>query len=395
MTCEAPGATGPSGSDLTQGVRQALSRWPPGCDHAPGTCDNDGGRHERESRDGSAGHGGPWRPQPTHAGAGSPDVITSSRIDWALFLLLGLLWGSSYLFIKVGVEAGFAPLSLVAIRVVIGFALLAVVGVASQVRLPREPSTWAHLAVIGVLSVALPFLLITWAEQSVASSLAAVVNGAIPLVVIVLAAATLPDERLTAPRIAGLLVGFLGLVILVGFDPGTLATSGGLPVVALIASTVSYAAGGVWARRFLGGVRPIMLAIGELGFAVLYVTPWAIALEGSAGLPRTLDGWLAVIWLGALGSGLAFLIFFRLLTRWDATRTSLVAYLIPVFGIALGALVLRERVETGLLMGTALIVGGIALVNLRRASTATRASLDDGPDPALATGSTQAEIAQG
>jgi len=293
-------------------------------------------------------------------------TTTSSRLDWALFLLLGLFWGSSYLFIKIGVDAGLAPLTLVAIRIAIGFSLLAVIGLVSGVRLPRERSTWAHIAVIGVLSVALPFFLITWAEQSVDSTLAAVLNGAIPLVVIVLAAAVLPDERLTAPRIAGLLVGFVGLIVLVGFDPATLGTSGGLPVAALIASTVSYAAGGVWARRFLGGVRPIVLAIGELGFALLYVAPMAIAFEGVSGLPTTLDGWFAVLWLGMLGSGLAFLIFFRLLARWDATRTSLVAYLIPVFGIALGALVLGERVDAGLLVGTALIVGGIALVNLRR-----------------------------
>jgi drug/metabolite transporter (DMT)-like permease len=293
-------------------------------------------------------------------------MTSASRVDWVLFLLLGFFWGSSYLFIKIGVDAGLEPLTLVSIRVAIGLALLGVIGAVSRVRMPRDPHTWAHLAVIGVLSVALPFLLITWAEQEVDSTLASVINGAIPLVVIVLAAAVLPDERLTGPRVAGLLVGFLGLVILVGFDPATLATSGGLPVAALIGSTVSYAAGGVYARRFLGGIRPIVLALGELAFALLYVAPLALVVEGTNGLPRTADGWLAVLWLGLLGSGLAFLIFFRLLGRWDATRTSLVAYLIPVFGLALGALVLGERVDAGLLGGTALIVAGIALVNLRR-----------------------------
>lgn len=305
---------------------------------------------------------------------------TSSRIDWALFLLLGLFWGSSYLFIKIGVEAGLEPFTLVTLRVAIGFALLAVVAGVARVRLPREPGTWVHLAVIGVLSVALPFVLITWAEQSVDSTLAAVLNGAIPLVVIVLAAMVLPDERLTGPRVMGLLVGFVGLVILVGFDPATLATSGGLPVVALIGSTVSYAAGGVWARRFLGGVRPLVLAIGEVGFALLYVAPLALLFEGTDGLPRDATGWFAVLWLGCLGSALAFVIFFRLLTRWDATRTSLVAYLIPVFGLALGAMVLGERVDAGLLVGTALIVGGIALVNLRRRGASGPAT-DAPPDP--------------
>jgi drug/metabolite transporter (DMT)-like permease len=309
----------------------------------------------------------------------------SARLDWILFLLLGFFWGSSYLFIKIGVDAGLEPFTLVSIRVAIGFTLLAVIGVMSRVRMPRDPRTWGHLAVIGVLSVALPFLLITWAEQEVDSTHASVINGAIPLVVIVLAAAVLPDERLTGPRVAGLLVGFLGLIILVGFDPATLATSGGVPVAALVASTVSYAAGGVYARKFLGGVRPLVLALGELGFALLYVAPLALLFEGTAGLPHTADGWFAVIWLGLLGSGLAFLIFFRLLTRWDATRTSLVAYLIPVFGLTLGAAVLNERVDAGLLLGTALIVGGIALVNLRRrgASSTEVAPAPEPPPPSM------------
>jgi drug/metabolite transporter (DMT)-like permease len=314
----------------------------------------------------------------------------AARADWILFLLLGFFWGSSYLFIKIGVDAGLEPFTLVAIRVAIGLTLLGVIGAMSRVRLPREPRTLAHLAVIGVLSVALPFLLITWAEQEVDSTLASVINGAIPLVVIVLAAVLLPDERLTGPRVAGLLVGFVGLVILVGFDPSTLATSGGLPIAALIGSTVSYAAGGVYARRFLGGVRPIVLALGELGFALLYVAPLALVFEGAGGLPQTADGWFAVLWLGLLGSGFAFLIFFRLLTRWDATRTSLVAYLIPVFGLALGAAVLGERVDAGLLAGTALIVGGIALVNLRRPRSVTadtgRAATTASPRPGPAEG---------
>jgi drug/metabolite transporter (DMT)-like permease len=321
-------------------------------------------------------------------------LTAASRLDWVLFLLLGFFWGSSYLFIKIGVEAGIQPFTLVTARVAIGLTLLGIIGAVSRVRMPRDPRTWAHLAVIGVLSVALPFLLITWAEQEVDSTLASVINGAIPLVVIVLAAAWLPDERLTGPRIAGLLVGFVGLIILVGFDPATLATSGGLPVAALLASTLSYAAGGVWARRFLGGIRPIVLALGELGFALLYVAPLALLVEGADGMPRTAEGWLALLWLGLLGSGFAFLIFFRLLGRWDATRTSLVAYLIPVFGLLLGAGVLGERVDAGLLVGTALIVGGIALVNLRRRGSVAEPAASK-PGPGAATVPARPDPAQG
>ncbi|MBX3032142.1 MAG: DMT family transporter [Chloroflexi bacterium] len=290
----------------------------------------------------------------------------TSRIDWLLFLTLGFLWGSSYLFIKIGVEAGLPPFTLVTLRLLFGFLLLAVVAATMRLALPRAGRTYLHLVAIGVLSVALPFVLITWAEQSVDSTLAAVLNGAIPLFVIVIAAAVLPDEPMTPPRVAGLAVGFVGIIILVGFDPAVLTSTGIVPVAALMGSTISYAAGGVYARRFLPGERPMVLALGEVTAALLMVAPLALLFDGPAHFLPTGDALFAVVWLGLFGSGLAFLIFFRLLGRWDATRTSLVAYVIPVVGLALGALVLREHVDARMLLGTALIVGGIALVNLRR-----------------------------
>ncbi len=289
----------------------------------------------------------------------------SSRLDWALFGLLGFCWGSSYLFIKIGVDAGLAPLSLVSLRLAIGFLLLAAVAVARRESLPRRGPTYGHLVVVAVLSVALPFSLITWAEQSVDSTLAAVINGAIPLFVIVIAAAVLPDEPITLPRVAGLAVGFIGVAILVGFDPGVLAGTSIVPVVALVGSTVSYASGGVYARRFLSDLRPSVLALGEIGFALVIVGLAATVVDGGIGLPRSAAGWLAVTWLGLLGSGLAFLLFFRLLGRWGATRASMVAYLIPVFGLLLGAAVLGEPIDARLVAGTGLVIAGIAVVNLR------------------------------
>jgi drug/metabolite transporter (DMT)-like permease len=290
----------------------------------------------------------------------------SSRVDWVLFVLLGFFWGSSYLFIKIGVEAGLQPFTLVALRLLVGFLLLASVVAVARERLPRELGTYAHLVVIAVLSVVLPFSLISWAEQSVDSTLAAVINGAIPLFVIVIAAATLPDEPYTVPRVAGLLIGFVGVAILVGFDPGVIAGTSLLPALALLGSSVSYAAGGVYARRFLQGLRPMITALFEIGFALVIASVLAWTLDGPIGVPARADALFAVIWLGLFGSGLAFLTFFRLLGRWGATRSSMVAYLIPVFGLVLGAAVLSEPIDARLVLGTALVIGGIALVNARR-----------------------------
>ncbi len=294
--------------------------------------------------------------------------MTTSRLDWLLFILLGFFWGSSYLFIKIGVEAGLQPFTLVALRLAFGFLLLAAVVLVARERLPRGLTTYGHLVVIAALSVTLPFSLISWAEQDVDSTLAAVITGAVPLFVIVIAAATLPDEPFTAPRVSGLLIGFVGVAILVGFDPGVVSGTGLVPVLALMGSSVSYAAGGVYARRFLQGLRPMVTALFEVGFALVMATVLAVSFDGAIAFPARLDAFVAVVWLGVFGSGLAFLVFFRLLGSWGATRTSLVAYLIPVFGLVLGAVVLREAVDARLVIGTALVIAGIALVNVRRRS---------------------------
>ncbi|MGH2428978.1 MAG: DMT family transporter [Candidatus Limnocylindria bacterium] len=289
----------------------------------------------------------------------------SSRVDWLLFVLLGFLWGSSFLFIKIGVDAGLPPFTLVMLRLLFGSAMLALVVAAAREPLPRSARTYGHLVVMSILSVALPFSLITWAEQSVDSTMAAVLNAAVPLFVIVIAAFFLRDEPISPNRLVGLVVGFVGVAILVGFDAGALAGGDLGPELALIGATISYAAGGVYARRTMHGLRPMIPALFQVGFAFIIVTVLAFAFERPLGLTLRPEALFAVVWLGLLGSGAAYLVFFRLLGRWGATRTSLVAYLLPIYGIALGAVVLSERVDARLLIGTALIIGGIALVNSR------------------------------
>jgi drug/metabolite transporter (DMT)-like permease len=219
--------------------------------------------------------------------------------------------------------------------------------------------------VVGLLGIVIPFSLITWGEQTIDSALAAVLNGTVPLFAIVLAALVLADEPITLNRLTGLAIGFAGVVVLTA--PGLQDGFGGsLPgQLALIGASISYAAAGVYARRTVRDVPPLTSAFLEVTFAfvvtlvlaILFCSPWATGL-----------GWEAigsVVWLGLIGSGLAFLAFFFLLNRWGATRTALVAYLLPVVGIVLGAVVLREAITLPMLAGTALIIGGIALANSR------------------------------
>ena len=288
-----------------------------------------------------------------------------SRFDWLVFLALGFFWGSSYLFIKIGVDHGLQPFTLIMFRLLIGFILLAtVVGVARET-LPRDPRIYGHLFVMGVINIAIPFSLITYAEQTVDSSLAAVINGAVPLFVIVIAALFLKGETVTVNRVAGLAIGFIGVAILVGLDITDLGSANAIGELALIGATISYAVGNVYAKAHVHGLRPMIPAVFQVFFGLLVTGALAFATEAPLSVPWVPESLFAVVWLGLLGSGLAYLGYFRILQHWGATRTSMVAYLLPVFGIVLGGLVLSEPITPSTLIGTVLVIGGIALVNSR------------------------------
>src|SRR5215207_3807944 len=157
-----------------------------------------------------------------------------SRLDWLIFIALGFFWGSSYLFIKIGVDHGLQPFTLIMFRLAIGLVLLASVVAIAREPLPREPRMYGHLFVMGVINIAIPFSLITYAEQAVDSSVAAVINGAVPLFVIVIAALFLKGETVTVNRVVGLVVGFVGVAILVGLDVVDLGSANAMGELALI-----------------------------------------------------------------------------------------------------------------------------------------------------------------
>jgi drug/metabolite transporter (DMT)-like permease len=310
--------------------------------------------------------------QPAPSAESSPTATRASprtaQIDYLLFALLGFFWGSSYLFIKIGVEDGLTPFTLIMLRLLIGFALLSVVVAAARESLPPFGRIYGHLFVMGAINIAIPFSLITWAEQSVDSSVAAILNAAVPLFVMIIAAIFLRDERLTPNRVLGLVVGFIGVALLVGFNPADLASGNMAGEIALIGSTISYAFGAVYAKRNIHGLRPMIPAIFQVFFALVITTVLAFVFEHPLGTTFTTESLFAIVWLGLLGSGLAYLVFFRLLRDWGATRTSMVAYLLPLYGIVLGAVVLNEPVDGRLVLGTALIISGVALVNARLGS---------------------------
>lgn len=290
-------------------------------------------------------------------------MTRASRSTWIFFVALAGMWGSSYLFIKIGVET-ITPLTLVTGRLFFGLLLLVAAVAIARERLPRERRMYRHLVVMSILNVVIPFFLITWAEQTTSSALAAILNATVPLFTIVFAASFLHDEPITVNRVVGLAIGFVGVVVIVSqrlvLDDGDITGE-----IALIGSSISYGIGNVYNRRNVRGLRPMIPALFQVGFAFAIVAVLALIFEKPLETEITRDGLFAMVWLGVLGSGFAYLAYFRILGEWGATRTSMVAYLLPIVGITLGVVVLGETVDARVLAGTALVIGGVALVNSR------------------------------
>ena len=287
--------------------------------------------------------------------------MTTARANWLVFFGLGFIWGSSYLFIKLAVD-DFGTFTLVSLRLLVGATLLWIVVRVAKQPLPRERRIYGHLLVMAIINITIPFLLITWAEASVESSLAAILTSPVPLFAIVLSAIFLTDEPIRVNGLVGLLVGFVGVIIVT--SPGLTGDKSSLTgELALLGAAFSYAAGAVYSRRNVRGLPPMIPAVFQVTFAAIIVTTLAVVFEHPWTATPDAQAVFSILWLGMLGSGVAYLLVFRLFSHWGATRTTLVAYLLPVVGITLGYLVLDEPIDGRLILGTALIIAGVFLVN--------------------------------
>ena len=293
--------------------------------------------------------------------------------EWGAFAILGLVWGSSFLWIKVAVEE-IGPFTLVAFRLLFGLiGLLAVVWQKKQ-SFPRDRKILLAYLFMGAFNTAIPFTLISWGETLIDSGLASILNGTVPLFTIVIAHFWLHDEKITLPRIAGLIVGFIGVVVLVSRDLRPEGLQGNVwGQLAVIGGALCYAVAITFSRRHLRGQPPLVQStmILLIADALMWIaTPVA---EGGVALPRLPLTWFAIAWLGLLGSCLAYLLFFYLINAWGPTRASLVTYVFPVIGLILGILFLGEAADWRLIAGSLLIVGGIVVVNLKLGPRPARA----------------------
>ncbi|CAN5584206.1 DMT family transporter [soil metagenome] len=303
------------------------------------------------------------------------------------FALLSAIWGSSYLLIRIGLDEGVPPYTLVSLRALTGVLFLAVVVRAAGGRLPRTAEAWKRFSVLGLTQIAIPFVLIAWGQQHIASGMAGVRSALTPFFAVLVASLVLHDEPVTLARLVGILVGFGGVVMLA--LPGLARVAGGadeaLAVVgmaAVVVASLSYAVAAVYTRHRVQGralIRgadgvpraptSIEIAFGQLLVGSVVATSLAVLFErpdgGLIALPSSGVAWIALLYLGILGTGVAYVLFFRVISAWGATRATLVTYVLPVVAIALGFVVLGERLLPLELAGAALIIAGVVLVNAR------------------------------
>lgn len=286
--------------------------------------------------------------------------------DWAILLVLSVLWGGAFFFISVALR-GFQPLTLITLRVGLGAALLWLVLRVRGEGMPRGLAAWRALLWLALLNNVIPFALFFWAMLHISGGLASIVNATTPIWGVIVAHFFTADEKATPNKVAGVVLGFLGVVVMIGADAWGGASGQVLPQLACIAGTLCYALAGVYARRFGAlGVTPLAISAGSLAMAAVAMLPFALWLEAPwrAAMPD-MASLTALGGLVILSTALAYVLFFRLIEGAGATNAMLVTFLIPVTAILLGSLVLGERLGPQDLWGTALIALGLVAVDGR------------------------------
>jgi drug/metabolite transporter (DMT)-like permease len=288
---------------------------------------------------------------------------------WALFGLVALIWGSSYLLIRVGVEEMSAS-QVVFIRCIIAAIGLNAVLLLRGKRYPTNLTIWRNMAIIGVVNASLPYLLLSLGEQDVPSNVASVLQATTALFTMIIAHFTIVDERITWGKAIGIVLGFAGIVVLASRSQGE-GEGSIIGALCIIGASLSYASGAVFSRKATRGkVEPIATAAMSFIFSAISSLIYMLlepALGGRAAVPLAdlsqnvlISGFL----LGFLNTFVAYLFFYYIIQELGAARATMITYVTPVVGLFLGWLVLGEAIDAMLIVGAILIFAGIAMANI-------------------------------
>jgi drug/metabolite transporter (DMT)-like permease len=292
---------------------------------------------------------------------------------WAAFWLLGLIWGSSFLLIRVGVEE-VSPFEVVFIRTAIAAIGLNAILLLRGKHVPLNPRQFLPFIVIGVGNTVIPFTLISWGETQVESGLASVLNATAALFTLVIAHLTFQDERITAQKVIGLLVGFFGVVVLTSrsWVDGQVVLGNLAGQLAIVLASFFYAYFGVYSRKVMKDrYEPMQVAAGSMIVAcvvsgiLMMIAPYFNGQPPKPLSELSADARNALLLLGLVNTFIAYILYYWIIRELGAARASMVTYVTPAIAILLGTLILDETLDWRLLLGAALILSGIAVVNLK------------------------------
>lgn len=284
--------------------------------------------------------------------------------QWAMLVTLAVLWGGSFFFAEYAL-VDIPPFTLVFLRVLLGAIFLHLVIVATGRRFPVDMKLWGALALMGLINNAIPFSLIFWGQTEITGGLASILNATTPLWTVLVAHFFTSDESMSLNRLAGVIIGFIGVAVMIG--PELLGDIGRnlYAQIAVLMAALTYAFAGVYGRRFQG-VQPMTTAAGQLTASSLWMLPVALYVDAPWRLPLPgMPAVIAVLFLAILASGVAYILYFRLLASAGATNLLLVTFLVPVSAIILGAIFLAETLSLNQITGMLLIAAGLAAIDGR------------------------------
>ena len=286
-----------------------------------------------------------------------------SSNQWGLLIILSLFWGGSFFFIEIALR-DFQPFTLVFLRISIAALILVGIIYLRGERLPGSPKIWMGYLLLGLLNNALPFTLIVWGQTRIESGVASILNATTPILTVLLAHFLTSDERLTYPKITGVLVGFIGVYIMMVPELSNGFSWRGLGQAAVLIAALSYGFAGIFAKRFKT-IPAIVNSAGMLMCSGLMLLPLALIYEAPWAVRPSLEPLFAVLGIAVISTAAAYLLYFYLLAAVGATNVLLVTFLIPISALFLGVSVLEEAIKSVDLLGMGCIFAGLIIIDGR------------------------------
>lgn len=286
--------------------------------------------------------------------------------NWFRFIALGLIWGSTFFWVKIGLQE-VGPFGVVFFRLLIAAIALAAFFILGRKKFPLK-YWWLYLF-LGFFNIAFPLVLVSWSEKHISSGMASIINSTQPLITTLLASLFIQEERLNTRRVIGLILGFSGVFLLMSKRIDGDATNQTLGIIAVVIAVFSYGVSSVFSRLKSAGVKPEDQALGQMLFGLVFVVPMMLTVESPFTLPVQPVTYLAFFFLGLLASFYASITWYTLLNEIGPSRLSMTTYMFPLVGVSMGAILLHETVDWRILAGGIMILGGIVVANSKKRLT--------------------------